>query len=239
MSWETFEKGSLTHALVLVASVVIVGSVVLVGRRTRAKDPSKADTLRWRMGIAVLVFQILHNLYWLVFRESGFDLKESLPLHFCDISGLLAAAALLWPDRRLVTLLYFWGVGLSSTAFIVPVVTEGPAHLVFWTFWASHLIIVGSAIYFVLVDGYEPRFPDLLMAIGVTTAYVLLLFGLNLLIDANYGYVGRESEATEFLGAWPIPRLPLIFLSGVLLETAAWVPFAIDQRRRTSRLQRQ
>lgn len=233
MSLETFEKGSLVHGLVLVCSVALVAAAVVIQRGTRARSPAKADSYRKLAGVAILLFEIVHVAYWLCFREGGFNLQESLPLHFCDISGLIAAAALIFPDRRLVTLLYFWGVGLSSTAFIVPVVTDGPAHLVFWTFWLSHLIIVGGAVFFVLAEGYTPGFRDLLFALAVTTAYVLLLLVLNIAVGTNYGYVGRESEPTAFLGNWPFPRLPLLFLGGALLETAAWLPFGIMARRRT------
>ncbi|GAB5495370.1 MAG: hypothetical protein Phyf2KO_04500 [Phycisphaerales bacterium] len=189
--------------------------------------------MRFGAGIAVLVFQIVHNVYWLSLRQDGFSLEESLPLHFCDITGLIAAAALLFPDRRLITLLYFWGVGLSSTAFAIPVIVEGPAFLVFWTFWASHLIIVGGGIFFVLAEGFQPRFRDLLFSLCVTTAYVFFLLALNLAIGTNYGYVGRESPPTAFLGAWPVPRLPLLLLGGALLQTAAWVPFGIMHHWRT------
>lgn len=233
MNLDTFEKGTLTHLLVLVVSTVVVGLLVFTQRRMRSKDHGKADRFRLAMGIAILVFEILHNAYWLFFREGGFDLQESLPLHFCDISGLIAAAALLLPDRRLVTILYFWGVGLSSTAFIIPVVTEGPVHLVFWTFWLSHLIIVGGAVFFVLAEGYRPTFRDLLFALAVTTGYVLSLLTLNIAISTNYGYVGKHSEPTAFLGDWPFPRLPLLFLGGALLEAAAWLPFGIMSRLRT------
>lgn len=232
-TFETFEKGSLVHAIVLVGSVVLVALAVVIQRGSRQNSPAKADASRTIAGVAILIFQIVHIAYWLLFREGGFDLQESLPLHFCDISGLVAAAALLYPDRRLVTILYFWGVGLSSTAFIIPVITEGPAYLVFWTFWLSHLIIVGGAVFFVLAEGYRPGVRDLLFALAVTTAYVLLLLALNVAVGTNYGYVGRESKPTAFLGQWPYPRLPLLFLGGVMLETAAWLPFGIMALQRT------
>lgn len=238
MSLETFEKGSLVHAMVLAGSVVLVTLAVVIHRGSRRKSPAKADVYRRIAGVAVLLFEIAHIAYWLFLKAGGFDLQESLPLHFCDISGLVAAAALLYPERRLVTLLYFWGVGLSSTAFIVPVVAEGPAHLVFWTFWLSHLIIVGGAVFFVLAEGYRPSFRDLIFALAVTTAYVLLLLALNVAAGTNYGYVGRESKPTAFLGAWPFPRLPLLFLGGAMLETAAWLPFGIMARQRTRRADR-
>lgn len=233
MSLDTFEKGSITHLLVLIVSILLVAIAVSIQRATRARKPETADFLRTSVGVAILFFELVHVVYWLAFRDGGFDLQESLPLHFCDITGLIAAGALIYPDRRLVSLFYFWGVGLSSSAFVVPVVTQGPSHIVFWTFWFSHLIIVGGAIFFVLAEGYRPRFRDLRFAISVSIAYAICLLALNITAGTNYGYVGKESEPTAFLGAWPFPRLPLMLLGGVLLETLAWVPFAVIDRKRT------
>jgi len=233
IAMDEFHKFSLTHGLVLVVSVLLVGLVVLTSRRLRSKDPNHAQVMRWWMGIAVLLFEILHNVYWLGLREEGFNLKESLPLHICDVAGLIAVAALLFPSRRIVTILYFWGVGLSSLAFVVPVITKGPGYVEFWTFWSSHLLIVGGAVFFVLAEGYRPAFRDLLFAVTVTFAYIMLLLAIDIAIDANYGYVGRESEATGFLGAWPVPRLPLLIMSGIVLQTAAWFPFGVMQWQRT------
>lgn len=233
MNLDSFERGSVTHLLVLLVSASLVAVAVFVQRTTRSRLPQKADRLRFGAGVVVLLFQIVHNVYWLALREDGFSIEESLPLHFCDITGFIAAAALMFPDRRLVTLLYFWGVGLSSTAFVIPVIVEGPAFLVFWTFWVSHLIIVGGGIFFVLAEGYQPGLRDLLFSLAVTTAYLLCLLAINLAIGTNYGYVAKDSPPTAFLGAWPVPRLPLLFLGGALLQTAAWVPFGIRQRLRT------
>lgn len=233
IAMEEFHKFSLTHGLVLVVSVLLVGLVVLTSRRLRSKDPKHAEALRLWMGIAVLIFEILHNLYWLALREEGFDLKESLPLHICDVAGLIAAAALLFPSRRIVTILYFWGVGLSSLAFVIPVLTRGPAYVEFWTFWSSHLLIVGGSVFFVLAEGYRPKVRDLYFALAVTFAYIMLLLVIDIAIDANYGYVGKESEATGFLGTWPFPRIPLLIFGGVLLETAAWLPFGVMDWQRT------
>ena len=94
MNLDTFEKGTLTHLLVLVVSTVVVGLLVFAQRCVRSKDHAKADRFRLAAGLAILVFEIAHNAYWLFFREGGFNLQESLPLHFCDISGLIAAAAI-------------------------------------------------------------------------------------------------------------------------------------------------
>jgi hypothetical protein len=43
---------------------------------------------------------------------------KSLPLHICDLTRLLVPVALWTNHRAARAMLYFWGLGLSSQAFI-------------------------------------------------------------------------------------------------------------------------
>lgn len=227
---DTFEKGSVVHALVVVTSLVLLALLARTSHSLRKRNPKLADRYRTWLGIGVVVFQIFHNLYWLVFREGGFDWHESLPLHICDIAGLLAGVALIWPRRWLVAIFYFWGVGLSSLAFALPVIDEGPTHLVFWTFWISHFIVVGGALFFVLAEGYRPTWRDLLVAFAFSLVYVLVVLAVNGMLGSNYAYLGPADDGpTAFVGPWPA-RIPKLVLMGLLLQVAAWAPFALARR---------
>jgi hypothetical integral membrane protein (TIGR02206 family) len=124
-------------------------------------------------------------------------------------------------------LLYFWGVGLSSLAFVIPVLEVGPANLEFWSFWLSHWMIVGGAVFMTLALGYRPALRDLVIAAVVLVAYGLAMIPVNTALGSNYAYVAPESPPAAFLGAWPLPRLPLLGLSAVLLMILVWAPWAL------------
>jgi hypothetical integral membrane protein (TIGR02206 family) len=229
---DTFQKGSVVHGLVIVTSVAVIAAIVWYSHKLAKKGRASAVAYRRWLGLAVFVFQMMHTMYWLFWREGGFVWEEALPIHVCDLGGFLAAAALLFPARKLVAIFYFWGVGLSSLAFIVPVLVEGPSYLLFWTFWVSHFIIVGGAIFFVLAEGFRPNGKDYILALIVSFVYGLIIFGVNTKLGSNYGYIGKDSPPTEFFGPWPF-RVPLIFAAGAFLQFLAWLPYLLYDQRRT------
>ncbi len=219
MNPDEFSKFSPMHAVVVLVCIAATAWLIRIARRL--PEPARAR-FRFRLGLGIAAVQIAHNSYWIGYRG---ELDSALPLHLCDIAGVVATAAFLLPARPLRTLLYFWGIGLSSLAFIIPVLTAGPATMEFWSFWVSHWVVVGGAAYLVLVEGYRPTPRDLAVAIAVTIGYGLLMVPVNLALDANYMYVGRESPPAAFLGAWPLPRLPLLGLSAAVLLSAAYLPW--------------
>ena len=219
MSLDEFSPYTPMHVGVVLVCVVATWQLIRMGRRLDAEDRAR---FRFRIGLVIAALQVGHNAYWLGLRG---EIDTALPLHLCDLAGLVAAAAFLCPTRLLRTVLYFWGAGLSSLAFVIPVLTAGPATIEFWSFWLSHWAIVGGAAYIIAAEGYRPTPRDLGVAIAITIGYGLLMVPVNILLGANYMYVGRESPPAEFLGAWPFPRLPMLALGVVLLLSAAQLPW--------------
>ena len=73
--------------------------------------------------VTVKVFRVLPSRY---------DPSKAIPLQVCDWVGLVAPLAIWTGWRPLRAILYFWGLGLSSQAFIQPDLAEGPADPSFW-----------------------------------------------------------------------------------------------------------
>lgn len=220
MNVETFSKFSAMHGLVVLVIALATTGLIAHARRL---DPGELRRMRRTIGIAALILQVAHNTYWLVFRGGS---GNEFPLHVCDVAGLISVAAFLCRPRIYQTLLYFWGIGLSSMAFVIPVLEAGPARVEFWSFWLSHWMIVGGAVFMTLTLGYRPGLRDLLIATAALVVYGIAMIPVNAALGSNYAYVAPESPPAAFLGVWPVPRLPLLGLSAVLLMTAAWAPWA-------------
>ena len=146
--------------------------------------------LRFRRGLGwgFLLFVIVYQVFWLT--PPRLDVSESLPLQMCDVTGMLAPFALLLGVRVAWTLVYFWGLGLSSQAFVTPVEGASPMEGAYWVFWGMHSVIVVVALYGVVVAGYRPGLRDLGLAIVLGAVYIVLMFLLNAATGWNYGYVG-------------------------------------------------
>lgn len=228
-AWATrFDAFGAFHLLVLLAGVAAVVGACVLGRRWAGRRAEK--TLRFTWVGFTIVWQTFAVAWFLVW---DYDLATSLPLQLCDIAAWIAPLALLTQLRVLRAILYFWGIGLSTQAFITPITTDGFGHVGFWIFWLGHLQIVGSAIYDVAVLGYRPRFADLVSVVLISFGYLALVLVVNELTGGNYGYVGRATPRTltivDRLGPWPA-RVIWIGLIVQAVLFAAWAVWpAVDR----------
>ncbi|MFZ4574530.1 MAG: TIGR02206 family membrane protein [Phycisphaerales bacterium] len=226
MAGETreFHAFTLEHGLTFAVCAALTVVLIALGlsARRRGTEHSVARVWGW-IGVAVNVWSWI---YWLA--PANFDLKKSMPLELCDIACIVAPLSLMAHRRIFASLIFFWGIGLSSQAFVTPVLTDPFPTQRFWLFWALHLVIVATAFYQVIVRKYRPTLKDLLIVIAVSTAWVSSMFALDMVIDANYGFVGNvkteRPTAVDILGAWP----RRVFLMGAIvigLFTALWAIF--------------
>lgn len=234
--WLTeFRAFSLLHLVTVLALAVAMAGSCTLGVRWKGTSSERRLRVTWAVftmawNVAAIVYYMLPGVY---------DIQESLPLHVCDLAVWIAPLALLTQARWLRTLLYFFGIGLSTQAFVTPVVDEGVGHFKYWLFWVGHTQIVGSAIYDVGALGYRPRFRDVLVASGALVAYAVAITPLNLLAGVNYGYIGNTTPEhptiIDRLGPWPLRLLPMMGLAlGVfVIAWAVWVVAARIKGRRS------
>lgn len=220
--YNSFSAFTPMHAVTVAVSVLAMVWAVWIGRRW-------ADTPReWRLRRAwcvfVLVWQVLATAWWCA--PGNFKPEVSLPLHLCDVVAILVPFALWTQHRWLRALLYFWAIGLSTQAFVTPVVTEGLGHVEFWLFWVGHTQIVGSAIYDIVVLRFRPAWRDYISASVITVLYAAVVLPIDLLFGFNYGYIGRvlpdKRTILDSLPVWPWRLLVLwAIVQGVYL--AIWL----------------
>lgn len=232
-----FHAFSAIHATVLVTFAVVTALACVVGRRRRGT----AGLARGErtVGLAMLGVWLAAQVYW--FLPGNFRIDEALPIHMCDITGLIAPLVLLTRRRALRALLYFWGIGLSIHGMLTPVLEDGPSHVRFWLFWLTHASIIGTAVYDLVAGGFRPKWFDWLLAIAACAVWLALVLVVNLSLDVNYGYVGNTTPerptVIDQLGPWP-GRVFKMIVAVLALFTAMWLPWEIPKwraRRRAGR----
>lgn len=213
-----FHSFTLTHLIVVIVCAAAIILSCYFGRlwiRTHKDDPRERQ-LRGVWGGFVIGVNLWSIVYW--FLPARFDIRESLPLQLCDLACLVAAVAMLTRQRWAHTLLFFWGIGLSTQAFITPTLKYNIGHMEFWLFWLVHLSIVGSAIYLLAVRRYRPTLRDLIFAIAISAAWVGAMLILNPILGSNYGYVAdtlpQNRTVIDALGPWP---LRVFILGGIVI----------------------
>lgn len=211
-----FAPFTATHLVAAGIGVACMAVFVLAGRQSsdvREKHIARTWAVLW------LVQQAITTAYWLL--PASFDIGKSLPLHLCDVIGWIGPFALLLPHTRtsrwLRTVLYFWGIGLSTQAFFTPTVTQGPDDPRFWFFWISHTQIVGAGVYDVIVRGYRPSTRDLKVAIVASLFWMVSLALFDWATGLNYGYLGKELEGETILNVLPPWPWRLFAMAGIVL----------------------
>jgi len=225
-----FSPYTTLHLIAVVVAVALIAGLAVTGRRVRS-SPRTEWSLRLAWGLSILGAQVVTIAWWML--PAHFDPGVSFPLHVCDLAAILAVPALLLEARWLRTILYFWGLGLSTQAFLTPVITVGPGATEFWLFWIQHTQIAGSGVYLVAVLGYRPRLHDVAVMIGVSAAYIALVLAVNIPFELNYGYLGEISPEQptliDRLGQWPLRLIPLLAL-GLGAYVLLWVVWPLGHR---------
>ena len=232
---DSFTPYGWLHLLTVGTCLLVIAAIVGVGLQLRGTLAEMR--LRRSLAIVTVVYWVSYTTWW---NWSGWDLIDGLPLHVCDINGLVATLALLTGYPWLRAVLYFWTFALTTQAMIQPHLTLGPAFVVFWAFWGAHTLIVACAVYDVAVLRFRPDWRDFGRACVASALYITVVMPVDLLLGANYGFVGNPSDATKIppfvaaLGPWPW-RVLVIFVLAALAFVLVLLPWIAVRRARLNR----
>jgi hypothetical integral membrane protein (TIGR02206 family) len=224
-TWEVFAPFSGLHLVTVAVCALLIALLAMAGRALQA-GPGEAK-LRRSWALFALAYWFAYVIWW---NWNGIDLYGGLPLHLCDFNGLVAPLALLTLNRWARATLYFWSFTLTLQAFVQPLLSDGPALLPFWAFWAGHTIIMASAVYDLVVLEFRPDWRDLGRVLVVSLAYVAVVTPVNLELGTNYGFIGNppaEKSIPPFINAMgPWPRRAFIVMGlaivGFVITLLPW-----------------
>lgn len=200
---EHFDTFSLGHALTVALFLLFWHGLCAIGLRLRAAG-AEAGYARGLALLTLLAWLLANGVQLLPGR---FDAASNLPLHVCDLGGLLVPIALATRARIASAALYYWGFAFCLQAIATPELVVGPAHLDFWTFWVPHANIIGAAMYVLVVQRFRPGWRDCRDAYALALLYLAVMLPFDLLTGYNYGYLGpglpEAPSLMDFLGPWP------------------------------------
>ncbi|MDB4354117.1 TIGR02206 family membrane protein [Akkermansiaceae bacterium] len=186
------------HLLTLLFGAIF-GAACIVARRRGSVWP-----------IVVLSFLNLsaYGYNQWVYSNIGYEipLDNILPFHLCDVAAFLAGFALLTRKPLVRELCYCWGLAGTLQALITPNLPHPFPHPIFFSFFTHHGIIVITALFLPLAEGWRPRpgtFPRILIWNQI---YFIVGMIINWLAGTNFGFLMRKPYgATLFdhLGSWP------------------------------------
>ena len=128
-----------------------------------------------------------------------------------------------------------WGLPVPSRLWRRPVLGFMVffPHFVFFQYFISHGLIITSAIYMTVVEGFRPIWKSLARVAIWMNIYVIIVYFINLAIHSNYlmiNYKPNTPSLLDLLPDWPIYIL-YMELIGVISILLLYLPFAAKDLR--------
>ncbi len=215
--------------LVTLAVLALIGTGVLIlGRRD---DPRTRRALRY--GMASLLWGNEIIWHWWHWRSGLWYLETMLPFHLCTVMVWLSGWMLLRRDRRVYPFVYLLGAGGALQTLATPDLSiYSFPHYRYFAMFLSHGLIVLSALYMTIVEGFRPTWQDVRRVILWGNVYAVAVFFVNLQLGSNYLFINRKiptPSLLDLLPPWPwyLPFVEALAIVNILLFYA---PFALRKK---------
>jgi hypothetical integral membrane protein (TIGR02206 family) len=103
----------------------------------------------------------------------------------------------------------------------------------FFQYFTSHGLIVTSAIYMTVVEGFRPTWKSMVRVFIWMNLYAVVIFFLNTAIGSNYLLINSKPDTPsllDLLPPWPVYIL-YMELIGIVTMLLLYLPFAIKDWR--------
>jgi hypothetical integral membrane protein (TIGR02206 family) len=134
--------------------------------------------------------------------------EVNLPLQLTDVVTLASVAALLRPDRALLSeLVYFWALSASVQAVVTPDLRQGFPDPLFFSYFVTHSGAIVAACLLMLGRRRVPRPGAVLRAYAITAAVAAVAAGATLVTGGNYMFLRRKpsrGSLLDVMGPWPV-----------------------------------
>lgn len=216
------------HLIALVIIIFIPFSLIFF----RNSSESTRKRIRWVMALILWTDEAawhVWNIYW-----GHWSVSTMLPLHICSLLIWLAGFMLINKNYRIYEFAYFIGIGGAIQALLTPDagIYGFPHFRVFQTF-ISHGMLIISALYMTIVEGFRPTCKSIWRVVIGLNIYAILVFPINLLLGTNYLFInGKPSTASllDVLPPWPY-YIVFIEIIGLFIFFILYSPFLIKDFR--------
>ena len=192
---------SLAWYLGLLAGILIVTVVCLVFYAIAAKSRATLATI---LG-CVLLGEIVFTHIYLATIQDTWALSDSLPLHLCRMSFVLAGLALITKSQVLFEWSAYLGLPGGMESILTPELTQGTSHWMVVDYYFSHSFLLAVPIVMSAFLLMKPRRRALVNIFFVVNCVAAVVFVIDRSLGANYMYLLRKPlvDSPFLIGPWP------------------------------------
>ena len=158
-----------------------------------------------RISIFLVITVVIFSAIKIYFNR--FNLLIDLPISLCNLFAVLAPLLFWRPNQRRLEVIYFLVMAGTLQAMLTPDLYVGFPSNEFFKYWIVHGGLVVLVIHNIFAFQMYPRFKGVVITFAWVNVYSAALYGLNLLMDANYFYLVHKpgnASILDLLGPWPL-----------------------------------
>lgn len=198
------------------------------------KNPSVQTRHIFRYALAFLLVADELMWHWWNWYVGSWSIQYTLPLHVCSIMVWLSAYMLITENYFLYDFIYFMGIGAATQALLTPDAgIYGFPHFRFFQAMFSHGMIVTTAVYLTVIEGFRPTWKSLGKVVVGMNVYLVLIMCVNAILGSNYLFVAHKPETPtliDLMPPWPWYIL-ILEAMGLAISLILYIPFAIKDWR--------
>jgi hypothetical integral membrane protein (TIGR02206 family) len=175
---------------------------------------------------------ILNEIGWHIWNASvgRWTIQEMLPFHLCSILVWTGAYMLVKKDVGVYEFAYLLGIPGALQAILTPDLgIFGFPHYRYFQTFISHGLIITSAVYMTVVEGFRPYPKSIRNILVWGNAYMLVVSLINWAIGSNYLFTAHKpltASVLDVLPAWPW-YIIFIELMAFVFVFLLYIPFLI------------
>jgi hypothetical integral membrane protein (TIGR02206 family) len=197
MDTRDFVKFGLPHCVALAATAAASIGMLWLNRSPRVSPKIKRGFNVTLAIILVTAVSLDPLLTWLRYRSNPAVAAEqvrtvSLPFYLCDVVSLVLAYAIIFRRQRWAEIGYLWGLAGTVQGLITPSLYFSWDTIEYYVFFAQHGGVPVAALTLAFGTNLKPQPGAFRRAVFWSWIYLLGAYGINLLLDANYGFVNAK-----------------------------------------------
>ncbi|EPR70129.1 putative ABC transporter, permease protein [Winogradskyella psychrotolerans RS-3] len=181
--------------------------------------------LGWFVSLTLIGFHVYRILF------DNYNFKTDLPLYLCSLMALLIPVFTYYRKYWMFEVLVFLIIGGTLQGVITPDIANGFPSFDYFRYWTVHLGLLSIIFYFIFVFKMKPTLRSVFKSFLALQVYVVLMVGVNYVLDANYFYLNEKPKSAsllDYFGEWPyyimvgqliiMPLFLMIYLPFLLLN---------------------
>lgn len=193
--------GSLQHILPILLTIVLGFAVILY-----AKNKHESIQIQVFKLLGVFVSGVMVVFHGYQISKGGYSLQTDLPLFLCSFMALFIVTFTATRRFVLFEFLVFWVIIGTTQGVITPEIEVGFPSFDYFRYWVVHLGLILIIAYAIVVFKMKPNLKSVIKSFIGLQVYLLILMGINKLLDANYGYLNQKPKSAtilDYFGEWP------------------------------------